>query len=197
MARIIPLTVCVYIVNPEHWIFHSNHVPRMMKALLDNIAQPHEIRALHMRDPHKVRLIHLKPLTRTLNIVIIPDKKFYFDLRTHSDSIMLVVSVASGDSHYCKGIYYQALTLIRKYLEGLPVVYGRKSLYCRLKPAGKAIMIASMVDIENPALFKKLYADACHTKLIHRHRNALMHTIRLKKKLYLLNKERFNAGNNL
>lgn len=197
MARIIPLSVCVYIVNPDHWIFHSNHVPRMMKSLLDSIAQPHEVRTLTMRDPHKVRLLHLKPLTRTLNIVIIPDKKFYFDLRTHSDSIMLVVSVASGNSDYCKGIYYQALTLIRKYLGGVPVKDGPKSLYKRLKPAGKAIMLATMVDIEDPELFKKLYADACHIKLIRRQRNALMHTVRLKKKLYLLKKERFNARTNL
>lgn len=193
MARIIPTTVCVYVVNPDNGVFHSNHVPRMMKSLLSTIGQPHEIRHIKLRPPYKIKFSHIKPLTRSLNIVIIPDKKFFFDLKTHSESIVLVISVASGNAKYCHGIYCQALTLIRKSLSGEPLAVGTGSMYRRMKPQGRAILVASMVDVENENVFAELYADARKMKLFKRQRYALRHVIQLKKKLYLLNKERLNA----
>ena len=196
MARIIPLSVCVYIVAPGHQFFHRSHVPRMINALLNNIAQPHEIRMLDINYPYKVKIVDLKPLTRTLNIVIIPDKKFIFDLHVHSESIILIVSIASGNADYCtNGIYAQAVSLVGKYLSGVPVSTKRRSQYANLQPRGRAIVIASMVDVVDVKEFDKLYWDACTIKLIRRQRNALIHTVLLKKKLYLLNKERFDARN--
>lgn len=196
MARVIPLTIGVYVVNPRNWSYRIGRSAGMLRRFLASIAQPHEIRYLTLKKPAKVTMSDLKPLTRTLNIVIIPDKKFFFDLYTHSESIMLVVSMAPITATGCQGLYYPILTLIRKYLGGLQLSIGtqtRRTLYRRLGIAGKVIAIATMVDADKEEVFNHLYAYACRAKLKRRQRNALIHVVLLKKKLYLLHKERTDA----
>jgi hypothetical protein len=182
-------TVGIYLINPESRVYKAHSVNRLLTRLLAGIKQPHEIRKIHLDNPLRVQLVDLQPITRNLNIVIIPTRTYHFDLWVHSDTITIVISLVPGNPKYSHGLYVSMLTLVHRYLGGTPLEIKRGSLYFRLKPAGKAIIIACMTSVKNAQVFTELIYPVNNIKLAQR--PALIKVLRLKRKLYKLH----NGGN--
>lgn len=177
-------TVGIYLVNPDSRVYRAHSVGRLLNRLLVNIKQPHEVRKIYLDVPLRVQLLDLQPLTRNLNIVILPTRTYHFDLWVHSDTITIVISLAPGNPKYSHGLYVSMLTLVHRYLGGTPLEIMRGSLYFRLKPAGKAIILACTTSIKNSRILAQLYYPIKKLKLAQR--PALIKVLRLKRKLYKL-----------
>ncbi len=194
MAQIIKHTICVYLLNPESAVY-KKHYPRLaVTRLLNSISQPHEVRKIwgKVTRTGTIDIKLLPPFTRDVNVVIIPSRVFHFDIMTHSGTIILVVALDSGNPEYSHGIYCQALTLVRRFLGGEPVSARKGTMFRRMKPEGRAIILASMVDIAPDTTFEELYKLASTIKLTKSQKFALMNIVTLKKKLYALYKGAVN-----
>jgi hypothetical protein len=186
MAIVIKETVGVYIVNPQDRFYKRAYKAKNIKKFLASIKQPHTVKYLTVPNIYKIKLADITPLTKTLNIIVIPSNTFFFDLFIHSGHIVMVVSLDTADWRYSHGIYCQSLTLVRRYLGGLPVDILEGSMYRRMKPEGKAIILASMVDIKKFEFFSKIYLRILKIKLDRKIKDAIIRVLVLKKNKYIL-----------
>lgn len=178
--------VAIFIVNPKDSMYHRGHSKRTVDKFLSSIKQPHVVKYICTKNIYKVSMNQLGTLSYDLNIVVLPSRAFYWDIKIHSKAIVLTVSLAAGNPKYSHGIYVNALSLISKYLGGCKVSLAKGSLYARLKPEGKAIIIASMVDVVDPTVFSTLYRKVCKLKLDSAHRDVILNILRRKKFKYKL-----------
>jgi hypothetical protein len=190
MALRIRETVGIYFVNPQDYLYKVTTKAKDIKKFIASIKQPYTIRKITVPFIHKVKLADLAPLNRSLNIVIIPTRTFYFNLMLHSGHIVVMVSLDTGDPKYSHGIYVQPLSLISRFLGGLPVGVLPGSLYRRLKPEGKAIIVACMTDIEDTAFFVKIYKRLLKIKLDRKIKSAIIKILLLKRYKYQLHSKK-------
>jgi len=187
MAQIIKHKVGVYIVNKDDYTYRK-HYPKMAIKKFFTYVKPDEVKYINVNNIYKIKISDLIPISCDFNVVIIPTRAFFFDVKIHSGHIILTVSLDAGNPKYSHGIYYQSLSLIRKFLTGTPVKIGPKSLFYRLKPEGKAIIVASMVDVDSPETLHKLYLKLCKIKLDKKLKGAIIKILSRKRKLYYLYK---------
>ena len=190
MALRIRETVGIYFVNPQDFLYRKTTKAKDIAKFIAGIKQPYTVRNITVPNIYKVKLADLAPLSRSFNVVIIPTRVFYFNLFIHSGHIVVMVSLDTGDAKYSHGIYVQPLSLIRRFLGGLPVGILPGSLYHRLKPEGKAIIVASMTDIENTQYFTKIYKRLLKIKLDRKLKNAIIKILLLKRYKYRLHSKK-------
>jgi hypothetical protein len=191
MAIVIKETVGIYIANPKDILHTHGNKANNLKKFLASIKQPYTVKNLVVPNVYRIKLTDITPLTKTFNVIIIPSNTFFFNAFIHSSHVVIVVSLDSGYAKYSHGIYCQSLTLVRRYLAGLPVDIKKGSMYYRMKPEGKAIIVASMVDIKDFAYFSKIYLRLLKIKLDKKVKDAIIRILVLKKRKYMLysNKE--------
>jgi len=188
MAQIIKHKVCLYLVNPDEPIYKRHYPSLAIKKFVDAV-KPDAIKQIKVKNIYRIGISDLVPLSYDFNVVVIPTSAFHFDVKIHSGHIILIVSLDAGNPKYSHGIYYQSLSLIRKFLLGTPVSIAKKSLFYRLKPEGKAIIVASMTDVQSPDVLHKLYLKLCKIKLDKHMKYSIIRILSLKRKLYYLYKE--------
>jgi hypothetical protein len=184
MAIKIKHTVGVYIVNRTDQLYKHYHQKKNLKKFLDSIKQTHSIKYISVPNMYRIGLRTLGTLTRDLNVVIIPSSTFFFDAFTCGDAIVMVVSLDAGNPKYSHGIYYQSLSLVRKFLGGEKVDVGMGSVFYRMKPEGRAIIVASMVDVADFKVFGKLYNKLTRISLDLKVKDAIIKILHIKRNKY-------------
>lgn len=182
----IALTVGIYFVNHNDFVYNKRYVKLAIQKLMTSLRQPHTVTDITVKNIYKISLLDLKPLTRDLNIVIIPSRAFHFDLMGHSDKTVLILALDAGNPKYSHGIYCQPLTLVRRFLGGEEMKFGNGSMYFRMKPEGKAIIAACAVNFPDLARLQQLYKSILRIKLTSKQRFALMRAIDYKRQLLKL-----------
>ena len=132
----------VYVVNPDSRFYNNRRYFNSLKRFISSINIPHALKELTVERLNTITIKDLKPLDRTFNIVILPTRAYYFDIQVHSGKIMLLISHHPGNGSVSWGFYYPAFTLIKKFLFELKPLDLDSNPYRKLKPEGKALILA-------------------------------------------------------
>lgn len=179
-------TVGVYIVNPKDLLYKKYFPALALKKFMAGLKTVYKVYNVDVDNLEKVTLQSIRPIEQEFNVIIVPSRTFIFNAFAQGDSGAIVVSLDAGNPRFSHGIYTQSLSLVRRFLGGEKVELGKGSMFYRMKPEGKAIIIASMSNITNLRLLADINNKLCKIKLDKRLKNSMIKMVAQKRKRYCL-----------
>lgn len=176
----------IYYVNPDSYIYQNKYVKLVFNKFNSVLSIPHRIRKIYIDDIDKISINDLKPITTDFVIVIIPTRKYYFNIQTHADTTIVYLSFHPGNGQCSYGFYYPPLTIVRYFLLEGKLFSIDLPIYKRLKRDGRALLIACATVFKDISELDKLYERVLKKMNNSPYKNTLKKIIIQKRKKLLL-----------